>query len=182
MILSRLVSRRFRGTSHFGAMFCILIIFLYFLSALKNSRTGQLSVQEIYKFLCEHFPFFNTAPQGWKNSVRHALSMNKCFQKIPDPRPKSSSSSENGSSTMLSSGGGAPNQTSAVKGFLWLLNPSKITRMEEELAKWTKKDTEGIKKVLIILHLFFLPSSYVIYEHIQMSYLLLFFIGYAISL
>ena len=73
---------------------------------------------------------------------------------------------------MLSSGGGAPNQTSAVKGFLWLLNPSKITRMEEELAKWTKKDTEGIKKVLIILHLFFSPIilwKYVIYEHIQMS-------------
>ena len=118
---------------------------LNLLSALKNSRTGQLSVQEIYKFLCEHFPFFNTAPQGWKNSVRHALSMNKCFQKIPDPRPKSSSSSsENGSSTIMSNN--TSNQN-AVKGFLWLLNPSKITRMEEELAKWTKKDTEGIKKV-----------------------------------
>ena len=120
--------------------------FLYFnilcfsFSALKNSRTGQLSVQEIYKFLCEHFPFFNTAPQGWKNSVRHALSMNKCFQKIPDPRPKSNSA-ENGNSV-----GMATNQN-AVKGFLWLLNPTKITRMEEELAKWTKKDTEGIKKV-----------------------------------
>ena len=114
---------------------------------MKNSRTGQLSVQEIYKFLCEHFPFFNTAPQGWKNSVRHALSMNKCFQKIPDPRPKSSNA-DNGNSTSV--GGMASNQN-AVKGFLWLLNPTKITRMEEELAKWTKKDTEGIKKVCQIL-------------------------------
>ena len=119
-------------------------------TALKNSRTGQLSVQEIYKFLCEHFPFFNTAPQGWKNSVRHALSMNKCFQKIPDPRPKSSTS-ENGNSTMGMSAAPASNQN-AVKGFLWLLNPSKITRMEEELAKWTKKDTEGIKKVCFYLN------------------------------
>ena len=117
--------------------------FLFLFLALKNSRTGQLSVQEIYKFLCEHFPFFNTAPQGWKNSVRHALSMNKCFQKIPDPRPKSSNA-DNGNSTSV--GGMASNQN-AVKGFLWLLNPTKITRMEEELAKWTKKDTEGIKKV-----------------------------------
>ena len=123
------------------------ICYLFLFTALKNSRTGQLSVQEIYKFLCEHFPFFNTAPQGWKNSVRHALSMNKCFQKIPDPRPKSSNA-ENGGSTSV--GGMASNQN-AVKGFLWLLNPTKITRMEEELAKWTKKDTEGIKKVTIRL-------------------------------
>ena len=71
--------------------------------------------------------------------------MNKCFQKIPDPRPKSSNA-ENGGSTSV--GGMASNQN-AVKGFLWLLNPTKITRMEEELAKWTKKDTEGIKKVKI---------------------------------
>ena len=73
--------------------------------------------------------------------------MNKCFQKIPDPRPKSSNA-DNGSSTSV--GGMASNQN-AVKGFLWLLNPTKITRMEEELAKWTKKDTEGIKKVCQIL-------------------------------
>ena len=122
----------------------------FFLLALKNSRSGQLSVQEIYKFLCEHFPFFNTAPQGWKNSVRHALSMNKCFQKIPDPRPKSTSSAD-GNSTMGISSAGASNQN-AVKGFLWLLNPSKTQRMEEELAKWTKKDTEGIKKVIEIIN------------------------------
>ena len=131
--------------------FPIILNFIYlsfFLLALKNSRSGQLSVQEIYKFLCEHFPFFNTAPQGWKNSVRHALSMNKCFQKIPDPRPKSTSSADNGgNSTMGISSAGASNQN-AVKGFLWLLNPSKTQRMEEELAKWTKKDTEGIKKVI----------------------------------
>ena len=77
--------------------------------------------------------------------------MNKCFQKIPDPRPKSSTT-DNSSSVGMSSTN-ASNQN-AVKGFLWLLNPSKITRMEEELAKWTKKDTEGIKKVRkITLHL-----------------------------
>merc|ERR1712079_754899 len=53
--------------------------------ALKNSLTGSMSVSEIYKFMCEHFPYFKTAPSGWKNSVRHNLSLNKCFEKIEKP-------------------------------------------------------------------------------------------------
>ncbi|KAK6050860.1 fork head domain protein [Cooperia oncophora] len=50
--------------------------------ALKNSDTGQLTVSEIYAFMLEHFPYFRTAPNGWKNSVRHNLSLNKCFCKV----------------------------------------------------------------------------------------------------
>ncbi|KAM9810839.1 forkhead box protein N4 [Neosynchiropus ocellatus] len=91
--------------------------------ALKNSKTGSLPVSEIYSFMKEHFPYFKTAPDGWKNSVRHNLSLNKCFEKVEN---KTSSSSR--------------------KGCLWALNPAKIDKMEEEMQKWKRKDLPAIRR------------------------------------
>ncbi|KAF8370898.1 hypothetical protein PRIPAC_77327 [Pristionchus pacificus] len=49
--------------------------------ALLNSETGELPVADIYSFIVKHFPSYQTAPQGWKNSVRHALSKSGVFHK-----------------------------------------------------------------------------------------------------
>lgn len=92
--------------------------------ALKNSRTGNLPVSEIYNFMIDNFPYFKTAPDGWKNSVRHNLSLNKCFAKAHD---------------------GKSNGTHTRKGCLWALNPAKVEKMEEEIVKWRKKDPESVK-------------------------------------
>ncbi|XP_041054085.1 forkhead box protein N1-like [Carcharodon carcharias] len=91
--------------------------------ALKNSIAGSLPVSEIYNFMTEHFPYFKTAPDGWKNSVRHNLSLNKCFEKVENK-----------------SGG------TSRKGCLWTLNPSKIQKMQEELQKWRRKDPGAVRK------------------------------------
>ncbi|KAJ4941665.1 hypothetical protein JOQ06_011542 [Pogonophryne albipinna] len=91
--------------------------------ALKNSKTGSLPVSEIYSFMKDHFPYFKIAPDGWKNSVRHNLSLNKCFEKVEN---KTSSSSR--------------------KGCLWALNPAKIDKMEEEMQKWKRKDLPAIRR------------------------------------
>ncbi|GMS83432.1 hypothetical protein PENTCL1PPCAC_5607, partial [Pristionchus entomophagus] len=53
--------------------------------AFENSASGHLRVAEIYTFICEHFPYFRTAPDGWKNSLRHAISHNEFFYKS-DPK------------------------------------------------------------------------------------------------
>ncbi|XP_054627248.1 forkhead box protein R1 isoform X2 [Dunckerocampus dactyliophorus] len=49
--------------------------------ALRSSHTGCLKVQQIYNFTREHFPFFQTAPGGWKNTIRHNLCFNNSFHK-----------------------------------------------------------------------------------------------------
>nr|XP_031526045.1 forkhead box protein N4 [Vicugna pacos] len=91
--------------------------------ALKNSKTGSLPVSEIYSFMKEHFPYFKTAPDGWKNSVRHNLSLNKCFEKVENK-----------------TGG------SSRKGCLWALNLARIDKMEEEMYKWKRKDLAAIHR------------------------------------
>lgn len=86
----------------------------------------------IVNVLCSshHFPYFKTAPNGWKNSVRHNLSLNKCFEKIEKPP-------------------GTGNSGSQRKGCLWAMNPAKISKMDEEVAKWSKKDPSAIKKAMV---------------------------------
>ncbi|XP_053176231.1 forkhead box protein N1 [Scomber japonicus] len=91
--------------------------------ALKNSKTGSLPVSEIYSFMTEHFPYFKTAPDGWKNSVRHNLSLNKCFEKVENK-----------------------NGNSSRKGCLWALNPAKVEKMQEELHKWRRKDPITVRR------------------------------------
>lgn len=50
--------------------------------AIEDSEQKALPVKEIYTWILEHFPYFKNAPTGWKNSVRHNLSLNKCFEKV----------------------------------------------------------------------------------------------------
>ncbi|XP_035744630.1 forkhead box protein R1 [Egretta garzetta] len=56
--------------------YCVLITL-----ALCNSTSGSLTVQQIYQFTRQHFPFFRTAPEGWKNTIRHNLCFSSCFEK-----------------------------------------------------------------------------------------------------
>ncbi|XP_067011580.2 forkhead box protein N3 [Anabrus simplex] len=50
--------------------------------AIEDSPNRALSVKGIYDWILQHFPYFKNAPAGWKNSVRHKLSINKCFRKV----------------------------------------------------------------------------------------------------
>ncbi|CAK8673381.1 unnamed protein product [Clavelina lepadiformis] len=59
--------------------------------AIRSSSTKMLKLSEILTRISAMFPFFKGEYQGWRDSVRHNLSQNKCFKKVlPDPsRPHS---------------------------------------------------------------------------------------------
>ncbi|XP_074600195.1 uncharacterized protein LOC141854422 isoform X2 [Brevipalpus obovatus] len=50
--------------------------------AIESSPKKALPVKEIYAWITENFPYFQSSPNGWKNTVRHNLSLNKCFKKL----------------------------------------------------------------------------------------------------
>eukprot|EP00118_Oscarella_pearsei_P014560 m.125397 g.125397 ORF g.125397 m.125397 type:complete len:531 (+) comp37873_c0_seq7:323-1915(+) len=54
--------------------------------AIEDAPTKRLAVKDIYQWIQDNFTYFKTAPAGWKNSVRHNLSLNKSFKRTDKQR------------------------------------------------------------------------------------------------
>ncbi|XP_070692368.1 forkhead box protein N2 [Pempheris klunzingeri] len=50
--------------------------------AIEDSPDKRLPVKDIYEWIVNNFPYYRTASGGWRNSVRHNLSLSKSFRRI----------------------------------------------------------------------------------------------------
>ncbi|XP_055404301.1 forkhead box protein R1 isoform X2 [Bubalus kerabau] len=96
--------------------------------ALRNSAPCGLNVQQIYSFTRQHFPFFRTAPEGWKNTVRHNLCFRDSFEKVP-----------------VSMQGGA---SSRPRSCLWKLTDEGHRRFAEEARALASTRLERIRQCM----------------------------------
>uniref|UniRef100_H2ZNR0 Fork-head domain-containing protein n=1 Tax=Ciona savignyi TaxID=51511 RepID=H2ZNR0_CIOSA len=51
--------------------------------ALQSCPNKMMTLSEVYQWIMDLFPFYRANQQRWQNSIRHSLSFNDCFVKVP---------------------------------------------------------------------------------------------------
>jgi forkhead box protein L len=100
--------------------------------AIQSCPDKRLTLNGIYDFITKNFPYYrNRENQGWRNSIRHNLSLHECFMKLPAKGGK------NG------------------KSHYWVLDPNHEVMFEE--GNYRRRRRRPVKKVTFPQHY---PSPY----------------------
>lgn len=82
--------------------------------AMRESPNNKMTLSAIYSWITENFVYYKMADPSWQNSIRHNLSLNKCFQKVPRRKDEPG------------------------KGGFWKVNPEYIDQIENGILKKRK--------------------------------------------
>ncbi|XP_033629967.1 forkhead box protein J1-B-like [Asterias rubens] len=99
--------------------------------AMKASKKNKITLSAIYKWITDNFKYYQTADPSWQNSIRHNLSLNKCFMKVPRRKDEPG------------------------KGGFWQIDPAHADLLENGIFKKRRTsssrdfNTENIKRIKI---------------------------------
>ncbi|KAI9245458.1 fork head domain-containing protein, partial [Sporodiniella umbellata] len=80
--------------------------------AILESKDQRMTLRDIYHWIMSKYPaLYNAQDTGWQNTIRHNLSHNQCFQKVPK------------------------NEWSKGKGGYWKVDPNRADEFEPLLKK-----------------------------------------------
>lgn len=103
--------------------------------AIQSSQEKRLTLNGIYDFITKNFPYYrNRENQGWRNSIRHNLSLHECFMKLPAKGGK------NG------------------KSHYWVLDPTHEVLFEE--GNYRRRRRRPVKKVSVPPHYPYATTRY----------------------
>ncbi|KAG7316958.1 hypothetical protein KOW79_019256 [Hemibagrus wyckioides] len=86
--------------------------------AISSAPERQLTLSGIYAHITKHYPYYRTADKGWQNSIRHNLSLNRYFIKVPR------------------------SQEEPGKGSFWRVDPSSEAKLVEQ--SFRKRRQRGV--------------------------------------